>query len=353
MLLMHIRRRAEGRPLRAQARLGGLLVATLAVLLLLLSCGEEPSDRPDQRHPPLATAQPTPANVLTSIIVRLPIVTPRPTARPAPASPWPTATPPPTPTPLIHVIVAGDNLWDLSRNYGINVSALQEVNAILNPRRLQLGQEIVIPPPEPEEDQLIPTPTPLAYAIRGLTFHKTSAGSLWCLGEVWNTSGATLEEVQLQVVLLDETAHSVATGQGVPALDTITPDQRVPFALLFRDPPQSFSHYQAHPLRGTAALPGAHGYTHLAVIENEGRVQDHHFVVEGQVRNTGTIAATAWLVATAYDAQGNVIGLRSHRLLSPLAPGSQSPFTITLLPVSQPVSSFTVLIKGLEVVQGG
>ena len=285
--------------------------------------------------------------------MRLPIVTPWPTATPAPATPRPTATPAPTPTPLIHTIAAGDNLWDLSRKYGVSVSALQEANAILNPRRLQLGQALAIPEPEPGEEQGIPTPTPLAYSIRGLTFHRTATGSLWCLGEVWNTTAATLEEVQVQVTLHNKTGRVVAAGQGVPSLDAIGPGQRVPFALLFRDPPQSFVQYQAQPLRGTAALPGSNHYTDLAVVGGTGRMQGRYFLVEGQVRNTGTGRATVRLGATAYDARGEVIGLRSHSLLAPLAPGAQSPFTITVLPVSQPVSSYTVHMQGLEVEPGG
>jgi len=317
-----------------------LLLAALAGLLAVLSCGEKP------QHSSLGAQA-------TEVIVRLPIVTPRPTATPAPATPRPTATPPPTPTPIIHTIAAGDNLWDMSRKYGVSVSALQEANAILDPRRLQLGQELVIPQPEPGEDQAIPTPTPLAYAIRGLTFHRTPAGSLWCLGEVWNTTGTTLEEVQVQVTLHDEAGRAVATGQGVPALDAVAPGQRVPFALLFRNPPQSFVQYQAQPLRGRAALPGSHRYTDLVVVEDRGRMQGAHFLVESQVRNTGAVTATVRLAVTAYDAKGDVIGLRSYTLPAPLAPGAQSPFTVTLLPVSGPVSSYAVQVQGLEVNQGG
>jgi len=312
-----------------------LTLTALAGLLVLLGCGErsEYSFRATQA---------------TKVIVRLPIVTSRPTATPAPATPRPTATPAPTPTPIIHTIVAGDNLWDLSRKYGVSVSALQEANAILDPRRLQLGQELVIPQPEPEE-QAIPTPTPLPYVIQRLTFHRTPVGSLWCLGEVWNTTGTVLEEVQVQVTLRDEAGRIVATGQGVPALDAIAPNQHVPFALLFRDPPQSFVKYQAQPLRGVAALPGSNYYTDLAIVEDRGQMRGSYFVVQGRVRNTGAVTATVRLVVTAYDAKGNVIGLRSQPLSTPLAPGAQSPFTITLLPVSQPVSSYAVQMEGLQV----
>jgi LysM repeat protein len=327
-MLMH--RLLEGRPplLRFVALVG---------LVALVSCGEKP-----QQHP-------TPAVQPTEAIVRLPIATPWPTATPGPATPRPTVTPLPTPTPRFHTVAAGDVLWVLARDYGVSVSAIQEANAILDPSKIQIGQELVIPEPEPKEEQAIPTPTPLTYAIRGLTFHRTPTGSLWCLGEVWNTTGTTLEEVRVQVTLHDKSGRIVATGQGIPSLDVIGSGQRAPFAFLFRDPPRGFVQYQAQPLRGKAALPGNNHYSDLKIVEDGGQMQGPYFLVEGQVRNTGSAMATARFVATAYDAQGDVIGLRSHSLPAPLAPGDQRPFTITLLPVSQPVSSYAVHMQGSEV----
>jgi LysM repeat protein len=48
-----------------------------------------------------------------------------------------------------HRISSGENLSVIAARYGTRVSALQEVNNITNPRRLQIGQRIVIPVGEP------------------------------------------------------------------------------------------------------------------------------------------------------------------------------------------------------------
>jgi LysM repeat protein len=244
-------------------------------------------------------------------------------------------------------------LWVLAQEYGVSVSAIQEANAILEPSRIQIGQELVIPEPQPSDVQGIPTPTPLTYAIRGLNFHRTPTGSLWCLGEVWNTSGALLEEVRVRVTLHDETGRSLASGQGMPSLDVIGPDQRVPFALLFRDPPQKFAQFQTQSVRGKAALTGNTHYTDLEVVEDRGQMEGEHFLVEGRVHNSGTAVATTRLAVTAYDDQGDVIGLRSQSLPDPLEPGAQSLFAIALLPISHPVSSYAVQMQGAEVAPGG
>jgi len=50
-----------------------------------------------------------------------------------------------TPTPIVYVVKAGDTLGAIAKEYGVTVEALQEVNAIDDPRRLQIGQELIIP----------------------------------------------------------------------------------------------------------------------------------------------------------------------------------------------------------------
>jgi LysM repeat protein len=316
-----------------------LRFAALVSLMALLSCEDSP--QPSVR-----------AVVPTEIVVSLPIATARPTSTPAPVTPRPTVTPLPTPTPRFHTVAAGDVLWVLAQEYGVTVSAIQEANAILEPSRIQIGQELVIPEPDPSHEQGIPTPTPLVYAIRGVTFHRTPSGSLWCLGEVWNTSGTLLEEVRVRVTLQDKIGRSLASGEGMPSLDVIGPDQRAPFALMFRDPPQEFAQYQAQSLRGKAALHGSTHYTDLEVVEDRGQMEGQHFVVEGQIHNSGAAVATTRLALTAYDARGDVIGLRSHSLPDPLEPGAMSPFAISLLPINDPVSSYAIQMQGAEVVSG-
>lgn len=51
----------------------------------------------------------------------------------------------PTTAPAIHVVQAGDTLGAIAKQYGVTVEALQEVNAISDPDRLQIDQELIIP----------------------------------------------------------------------------------------------------------------------------------------------------------------------------------------------------------------
>jgi sulfatase modifying factor 1 len=51
----------------------------------------------------------------------------------------------PTNAPMVHVVQEGDTLSEIAKQYGVTVEALQEVNAISDPKRLQIGQELIIP----------------------------------------------------------------------------------------------------------------------------------------------------------------------------------------------------------------
>lgn len=67
-------------------------------------------------------------------------------------APAPTATPVPEETEertaeIIHVVVAGDTLFSLAQQYGVTVEEIAAANNMSNIHSLEVGQELVIPPP--------------------------------------------------------------------------------------------------------------------------------------------------------------------------------------------------------------
>lgn len=60
----------------------------------------------------------------------------------------PPPTPPrelPGPKPAVHTVQAGDTLVRIAQKHGVSLAALQAANPGLDPRRLQLGQQIQLP----------------------------------------------------------------------------------------------------------------------------------------------------------------------------------------------------------------
>jgi LysM repeat protein len=235
------------------------------------------------------------------------------TPTPAPLTPLPTGTPTITPTPIIYSIKSGDNLLSIANRYGVTVLALQEANGILDPRRLQIGQELVVPL---DESALVepptPTPTPLPVSIEGGNFLETPAGGVWCLGEVRNLAGSAVELVKIQASLYDSQGSPVAYRSVFTALDEIPPGERSPFAILFDKGPLNFYTYQIVALSAVPARTDGRRSTKLVTTSLSGEaIGPTGYALQGQVYNEDEEPLESiYVVATLYDAEGRVIGMR-------------------------------------------
>jgi LysM repeat protein len=281
-----------------------------------------------------------------------PRVTPRATSTPVAWTPAATATPTATPTPIIYVVQAGDNLLGIAIQYGVTVEGLQEANAITDPRLLQIGQELVIPREEGLANQPTPTPTPLPFQIANVGFYETPVGSLWCLGEVVNNTGAGIEQVQIAVSLYDAEGETVATGSTFTEFDIIPNEGKMPFALLFTEPPSGFSHHQVAALSGVTVVHWGRYYMDLTIESDRGEASgERAYVVTGQVRNTGQYEAEQIrIVVTVYDAEGRVVGIRrGSPETQTLAVDESSPFRVSLSSLGGQVVTHTVQVQGLQI----
>lgn len=278
-----------------------------------------------------------------------PTATRRATFTPVPATPSDTPTPTATPTPIIYVIKKGDTLLAISREFGVSVQTIQEINGITDPRRLRISQEIIIPPKEGEgEPTVVPTPTPVALTTQGLAFHWTPADSLWCLGEVVNLSDLPAEEVQVQVSLHDEQGRLLASGAAFTQLDILASGGRAPFAILFSAPPTNFAQYQTRVLSGVPSTHLGPRYPHLVVTEDWGGwIDENNYQVRGQVHNSGEAEAEqVAIVITLYDQEEHVVGARTVAIDAELfLAGAVAPFEVTLTPLGQ-VERYDVQVQG-------
>ncbi len=81
--------------------------------------------------------------------------TPSPTAT---ATASPTATP--TPGPTIYKVVPGDTVAEIARRYGLRVEDIVNANKLDNPRLINVGQELIIPPTPVPSPTAAPVPKP-------------------------------------------------------------------------------------------------------------------------------------------------------------------------------------------------
>ncbi len=316
-----------------------ILLTTAAILGIVAGCGRvitRPTPVPPTYTPtPTWTPSPTP---------------PQATPTPRPYTPPPTPTPTVTPTPLIYTVQRGDTLLSIAKRFGVSAQALQDVNGIVDPRRLQIGQPLIIPQDVLSPGTPTPTPTPIPLTVQGLYIYPSRRGDVWILGEVLNDSGMDLEQVQVGGALLDERGRVLAVAEAPVALEFLPKGVRAPFALHFRDAPETFASYQVDITR---ALPGFLGgyYLDLEVQEVTGTREGYRaYFLDGTVRNMGSEDAVGvMLVATLYDALGRVVGMREGTPEHNVIPvGGKTRFHMEIHLLGGPVDSWQVAVLGLR-----
>ncbi len=52
---------------------------------------------------------------------------------------------PTTTTPIIHVVQSGENLFRIGLRYGFDVNVMAAANGLLNPNRIYIGQQLIVP----------------------------------------------------------------------------------------------------------------------------------------------------------------------------------------------------------------
>ena len=283
-----------------------------------------------------------------------PTPTPRLTATAPILPPADTPTPTLTPTPIIHVIESGDTLYSIAFDYGVNPDTLQAINSIEDPRFLSIGQELIIPTGEETNDStsnlLLPTPTPEPISVRGVAFYETPVGSLWCLGEVVNTTAEPLTNVQVKVMLFDSEGALVAEEDAFAASDLIAAGERSPFGILFTSPPPGWVNSQVGIVRGQAAGELAAAYVPVTISEVTAEPAAGQIQIKGVVTNgsAGQAIGNVNIIMTTYDGEGLVTGFRQATVVpeSALAPGGTVPFTVRLSFHGDAPSDFHVVALG-------
>lgn len=278
--------------------------------------------------------------------------TPRPTATPRAATPVATNTPTVTPTPIIYTVQSGDTLLNIAIQFNVSTELLQEVNGIIDPRLLQIGQTLVIPPPE-RDPQAGPSPsaTPYPVEVAAINLQQTRQGKLWCLGSVTNPGDVPIAEVVVEISLFDANGLLLLREAAFTQLDVILPGQSAPFAVLFESAPETFAQYQVVPVSAVPLAGDTRYYFDLEPVDLRGSPAGiDTYRISGQLRNTGAEDVEAIrLVAITYDQDNRVLAQRQADLaVSLLRAGAATPFELDLIIPAGSVDHFTVLAQGLS-----
>jgi len=230
----------------------------------------------------------------------------------ATATPLPTVTVTPQPsataTPQLHSVAPGEDLFGISLKYGVSLEALQAANPQVDARALRIGQSLVIPERATGQTAQPALLAPVAVEIGTIDCWPAATGGAWCFVRAHNPHKQAVENISARLRLMGETGEP-QTALAAAALDLLPAGASMPL-VAYLPPP-----LPARPWRPAASLLSA------LPVGDEGRyrpvqISGQTSRVEGGGRTavvTGRVQADAgqvWLAAVAYNAAGQVVGVR-------------------------------------------
>jgi len=178
------------------------------------------------------------------------------------------------------------------------------------------------PPLPPTTAPESPTPRPPDLEILSHTSY-TDAGWYHVVGEVRNNTSLPMEYVKIVVTLYDDAGTVVGTDFTYTELDVIPAGDKSPFQT-GTDQWQGATNYKLQAQGREGSLPRQD----LAIQGDQSYTDGIWLHIRGEVVNTGsTPAEYVKIVATLYDAAGNVVGTDfTYTSLDMIPAGGSSPF---------------------------
>jgi hypothetical protein len=174
--------------------------------------------------------------------------------------------------------------------------------------------------------------------VLSYSWYVSSEGYVAVVGEVQNVGSNIVEFISLQGVVYNSTDEPQAIAYNAAYSQNIQPQQKAPF-IIYVTSENSFS----GDLSWVSDIDDVSVFIIEAKVSEDYQYQDleitgstnyidsyGYYTVSGNIRNTGDrTAGRPWVVATFYNATGNVVGIGYSDYLDVLSPGQTTSFTVT------------------------
>jgi LysM repeat protein len=244
-----------------------------------------------------------------------------------------TPAPLPTPTPFTYTIEAGDNLIGIANRFGVNLDDIMLANPGLIASALSPGQQIKIPSTPVSAKLATPTPAPVSFSDPDC--YPSLDGGLWCFLAVENPFPDTLENLATQISLIGSDGSILASQTALSPLNILPPGRSIALSTFFPPPLPDSSFKPKAQLVTSIRLPSGDERYLPVVAQNDSVMvawDGASAEVRGQVMPVSGAdsieipAGGVWVAAVAYDAAGNVVGVRRWESLVSLPAGGRIPF---------------------------
>ncbi len=293
---------------------------------------------------PTVTPSPAQTGALTPFLTATASSTPTP-PNPATATPLPS----PTATMQSHVIKPGEDLGGIAYLYHVSVQALLDANPGIDPYVLKVGSSMSIPASSSQPTSAAPSPTPVTIKLKGVSCKKVKDGGAWCFVLVRNRQDFPVEGVSAVVRIADIDGTDLRSQVAVAPLDLLPPGASLPLMVYFDPPAPSQLQADAELLTALPVPDGNNRYLPVKVSNSQVQIAEDGL----SAAVSGTVALDAqegkgkvvWIAASAYDADGRVVGVRRWENEKPLKAGQEQSFDMQVYSVGGEISKVELLAQ--------
>jgi LysM repeat protein len=259
----------------------------------------------------------------------------------------PTNPPTPTPTPITYTVIKGDTMLAIALRNGIDLEELLAANPEVNPRLLSVGTVLVIPigeirPSEPA------TATPIPIELQNPKCYPSADGSL-CLVTITNDRSRPLENLSARIVLYNLEGENIAEGIAIALLNFLPVEESIPLVVFFPGKRSADIAVVADLISAQQVPRNDDRYLNVWIEVNKVELSPDGSYAEVMgmfgLPKKSLPATQIWIVAIAYNEEGEVVGVRKLEEVSLLEPGQSRPFSINLFSLGPSIDEVKVLAE--------
>lgn len=200
-------------------------------------------------------------------------------------------------------------------------------------------------------ESAIPTASPYAFYLRvsSPACYETPLGSLICLGQVYNTLEAPLENVVVSVQLMSRDGTPLTSQSALLARDILPAGMRGPYRVIFDTIPSGYAGADASIQAAEVARNAERRYADLTLQQVAVAFNEQQFKVTLSITNHSRQSAEHLaLTVTLFDGSGRVTGFRQVMLEEDrrLDPDQPLSMTISVIPQGPNTVTFDAFAEG-------
>jgi hypothetical protein len=255
-----------------------------------------------------------------------------------------------TPTPILYTVILNDTLIGIAHKFNITFEDLLAANPSIGSQPLTVGMVLTIP--SRQEASASPTVTALPVVIQKVQCFPNADGSLWCLALIKNDTAGSLQNLSVSINLQSSDQTTSNTMIAFAPLDILPPGKSMPISAFFPAHLPNGLVPQSQVLTASILPASDNRYLPVALqntlIEIDWNGLSALVSGDALIVQSSTNASRVWILAVAYDQDGNAIGFRRWESNVSLPPGQILSFDFLVASLGPVIDHVELLVEATK-----